>query len=232
MFLLEVGNLKENFARYFRVEAAVNEALKHEVYRVRHAVYCQELGYEAVNADHEETDAFDEHSLHIALRAQSSDRIVGCVRLVQTLDEAPEDALPFEGLCENAIDRTIIDPRQIDRRHMVEISRLAVLSDYRKRKGDNAGPIAISEEDLGTRDQPRFPYIPVGLYLGLRSCGNSRRGASFHPHRSKAGPPPGCARLPHTSDRTGDRAPGQTGTVSHLPEGIDGAPAGIHATSV
>lgn len=167
MFLLEVGNLKENFAKYFRVEAAVDEALKHEVYRVRHAVYCQELGYEAVNAVHEETDGFDDQSLQIALRAQSSGRIVGCVRLVQTRAEDLDQSLPFEHLCEDAIDRTIIDPRQIDRQHMVEISRLAVLSDYRKRKGDSAGPIAISDEDLGTKDQPRFPYIPVGLYLGL-----------------------------------------------------------------
>lgn len=167
MFLLEVGNLRENFAKYFRVEAAVDEALKHEVYRVRHAVYCQELGYEATNPEHVETDHYDDQSLQIALRAQTDNRIVGCVRLVRTRKDAPEESLPFEVLCENAIDRTIVDPQRIDRRHMVEISRLAVLSDYRKRKGDNAGPIAISEEDLGTRDQPRFPYIPVGLYLGL-----------------------------------------------------------------
>ena len=167
MFLLEVGNLKENFAKYFAVEAAVDEAMKHEVYRVRHEVYCQELGYEATNPDHEETDGFDAHSLQIALRAQASGRIVGCVRLVQTDPEDVTKPLPFEHLCETAIDRSIIDPACIDRRRMVEISRLAVLSDYRKRKGDSGGPIAISEEDMGTRDQPRFPYIPVGLYLGL-----------------------------------------------------------------
>lgn len=167
MFLLEVGNLKDNFAKYFMVEAAVDEAMKREVYRVRHEVYCQELGYEATNTEHVETDRYDSHSLQIALRAQSTGRIVGCVRLVRTRNDAPDDYLPFEHLCESAIDRTIIDPRRVDRRQMVEISRLAVLSDYRKRKGDSGGPIAISEEDLGTKDQPRFPYIPVGLYLGL-----------------------------------------------------------------
>lgn len=167
MFLLEVGNLKDNFAKYFTVEAAIDDARKREVYRVRHAVYCQELGYEAVNELHEETDDFDRHSLQIALRAQSSGRIVGCVRLVMTRADAPDEYLPFEHLCESVIDRTVIDPRLLDRRHIVEISRLAVLADYRKRKGDSDGPIAISAEDLGTRDQPRFPYIPVGLYLGL-----------------------------------------------------------------
>ncbi|MBU0603303.1 MAG: PEP-CTERM/exosortase system-associated acyltransferase [Gammaproteobacteria bacterium] len=167
MFLLEVGNLKENFARYFSVEAAVSETLKHEVFRVRHAVYCQELGYEPTNTTHEETDAFDARALHIALRAQSSGRIVGCARLVHVDPAAPDTPLPFETLCADAINRSLIDPAKVDRRHIVEISRLAVLSDYRKRKGDSAGPIAISEEDMGTRDQPRFPYIPVGLYLGL-----------------------------------------------------------------
>ncbi len=167
MFLLEVGNLKENFAKYFSVEAAVSDELKHEVYRVRHAVYCEELGYERTNPDAEETDAYDSHALQIALRAQSSGRIVGCVRLVLTKPETPEELLPFETLCAEAIDRSIVDPATIDRRHIVEISRLAVLSDYRKRKSDKQSPMEISEEDLGTRDQPRFPYIPVGLYLGL-----------------------------------------------------------------
>jgi hypothetical protein len=52
MFLLEVGNLKENFAASTSaVEAAVDDALKREVFRVRHAVYCQELGYERTNPD-------------------------------------------------------------------------------------------------------------------------------------------------------------------------------------
>lgn len=167
MFLLEVGNLKDNFSKYFAIEAAVDEALKHEVYRVRHAVYCQELGYERTNPNEEETDAYDARALQIALRAQTDRRIVGCVRLVQTEPDARGKPLPFETFCVDAIDRTIIDPAGIDRSRMVEISRLAVLSDYRKRKSDGSSPIAISDEDVGTRDQPRFPYIPVGLYLGL-----------------------------------------------------------------
>jgi len=167
MFLLEVGNLKENFAKYFSVEAAIDDALRHEVYRVRHEVYCEELGYEHTNSLHEETDQYDARALQIALRAQSSGRIVGCVRLVQTDPAAADLPLPFEVLCAEHIDRSVIDPSTMDRRHIVEISRLAVLSDYRKRKGDGGGPIAISDEDMGTRDHPRFPYIPVGLYLGL-----------------------------------------------------------------
>lgn len=167
MFLLEVGNLKENFAKYFSVEAAVNEALRHEVYGVRHAVYCQELGYEPTNSALEEVDQYDEHALQIALRAQATGRIVGCVRLVQT-DPADRDRpLPFEVLCADVLDRSVVDPAKVDRQHIVEISRLAVLSDYRKRKGDTAGPMVISDEDLGTKDRPRFPYIPVGLYLGV-----------------------------------------------------------------
>lgn len=167
MFLLEVGNLKENFAKYFSVEQATDEALKHEIYRVRHAVYCQELGYEPTNPEQEETDEYDERSLLIALRAQSSGRVVGCVRLVRTDPDHPEQLLPFEHLCADVLDRSIIDPQKMDRRHIVEISRLAVLPEYRKRKGDSSGPISISEEDMGTREQPRFPYIPVGLYLAM-----------------------------------------------------------------
>jgi N-acyl amino acid synthase of PEP-CTERM/exosortase system len=167
MFLIEVGNLKENFGKYFKVVAALDESLKHEVFRVRHAVYCQELGYEPTNLLAEETDDFDDQALHLALIQQASGRVVGCARLVRTLPGDASVPLPFERLCEHSINREVLDPRTIDRSNMVEISRLAVLSDYRKRKGEDRTPIAISDEDLGTREQPRFPYIPVGLYLGL-----------------------------------------------------------------
>ena len=47
-----------------------------------------------------------------------------------------------------------------------EISRLAVIAQFRKRKDDEKSPLSISDKDFGTPEQPRFPYIPVGLYLG------------------------------------------------------------------
>jgi len=50
---------------------------------------------------------------------------------------------------------------------MAEVSRLAVVSAFRRRKGENREPGSIHTGDFGTQEQPRFPYIPVGLYLGM-----------------------------------------------------------------
>jgi len=80
----------------------------------------------------------------------------------------PEDVdapLPFEILCRDTIDRSIIDPARLDRTHIGEISRLAVRSRYRRRRGEEHVSVGIGEEDFGSNDNPRFPYIPIGLYL-------------------------------------------------------------------
>lgn len=38
----------------------------------------------------------------------------------------------------------------------------------RPRKTRNSTPgVALSDDDFGTKDQPRFPYIPIGLYLAV-----------------------------------------------------------------
>lgn len=174
MFLLEVAELKENFGKYFEVGLALSEPLKHECYHIRHSVYCSELGYERTNSLAEEKDDYDDRSWHVLLKARRTDSYVGCARMVRVCPDAPLMPLPFERICEHSIDRSIVDPRQLDRNTMVELSRLAVLSDYRKRKGEEKVPISISDEDMGTTNRPRFPYIPVGLYLALLAIAKQR----------------------------------------------------------
>ena len=44
--------------------------------------------------------------------------------------------------------------------------RLAVVASYRRRKGEENSAVGISSEDFGTPQLPRFPYLPIGLYLG------------------------------------------------------------------
>ena len=40
------------------------------------------------------------------------------------------------------------------------------MSEFRRRKGEQHGEVTIGEQDFGDRGQPRFPYIPVSLYIG------------------------------------------------------------------
>ncbi|NMG46768.1 PEP-CTERM/exosortase system-associated acyltransferase [Azoarcus communis] len=167
MQLFERFNLGHGFRKYFEVVPATDEPLRHAVYGIRHEVYCEELKFEPERPNRMETDEFDRHSLHCLIRgSQAPHTLVGCTRLVLTNPDDPVAPLPFERTCEHTIDRKLIDPAKLPRDRIAEVSRLAVRASYRRRKGDDRAPVAISNEDFGEGDRPRFPYIPIGLYLG------------------------------------------------------------------
>jgi len=167
MHLPEFLNLGAGFAKYFRTVPAVNDELRRAVFGIRHAVYCDELGYEPPRPDHLESDPFDARSVHCLLESVRNGEFVGCVRLVLADAANPQSQLPFERLCEDSLDRSIVDPQGLDRTKIAEVSRLAVVSRYRRRKGEQKVPLGIDESDFGTPDRPRFPYIAAGLYLGM-----------------------------------------------------------------
>jgi N-acyl amino acid synthase of PEP-CTERM/exosortase system len=48
-----------------------------------------------------------------------------------------------------------------------EVSRLAIVAEYRRRKNEQGCTIAINDGDYGFDERRKFPYIPVGLYLGM-----------------------------------------------------------------
>ncbi len=167
MYLPEFLNLGAGFSKYFQALPALNDDLLRSVFRIRHAVYCEELGYEPARADGMESDEFDARAAHCLLQSVGNREFVGCVRLVMTDADEPWSPLPFERLCMASIDRAIVDPARLDRRKIAEVSRLAVISRYRRRKGERKVPLGIDESDFGSPDRPRFPYIAVGLYLGM-----------------------------------------------------------------
>ena len=165
MHLPEFLNLGAGFNKYFRALPAIDDELRRKVFAIRHAVYCEELGYEPSRPDRLETDEFDARSVYCLLQSIANDDFVGCVRLVLAGDD-PRDELPFERLCGSALDPSAVGQR-IDRTKIAEVSRLAVVSRYRRRKGEQKVPLGIDERDFGTPDRPRFPYIAAGLYLGM-----------------------------------------------------------------
>lgn len=159
-------NLADNFNRFFAVAPAVRDADKDAVYFIRHDVYARELGFEPVRPDERETDAYDARSLHCLMRtSEASARLVGCARVVLTDPQDRDSLLPFEKSCRDSLFRDQIDPAKLPREKIAEVSRLAVLSDFRRRRGEEHRPVAIDVSDFGDSQQPRFPYIPVGLYM-------------------------------------------------------------------
>lgn len=167
MFLADTFDLGASYRRYFQLVPAYSDALKDEVYRVRHQVYCEDLAFEAVRPDKREYDEYDSHSLHLLIRSVQTGEFVGCTRLVRARPSDPAYPFPFEKACAATLDRTVIDPGRQPRDAIAEVSRLAVVSQFRRRKEDNKkSSVTLSDADFGSPAQPRFPYIPIALYLG------------------------------------------------------------------
>ena len=146
---------------YFEVVPAFSDALKDEAYRIRHAVYCEELGYEAPQPDGRELDEYDAHSLHLLIRNVQLGEFMGCTRLVRARPRDPHYPLPFEKTCAATLDRSVVDPAVLAREAIGEFSRLAILARFRKRKGEEQPPAG-----LGDSPRPRFPYMLASLFLG------------------------------------------------------------------
>jgi len=88
-----------------------------------------------------------------------------------------ERALPIEGSGAWMAPRPLFDTH--GRPVVAELSRLAVLHEFRRRRGEQGMPINLADEDFGTSVRPRFPHIPVGLYLGALAIANQRAIASL-----------------------------------------------------
>lgn len=166
MFLFEMLNLAKGFRKYFDVEPAVTPQLQTRAYEIRHRVYCEELAFEPVRPDRCERDQYDTRADHILIRSVKADRFVACARVVRVDPADPSSQLPMERSCAKAIDRTIIDPERLDRNRIGEVSRLAIVPEFRRRRGEQHTAVAVSESDFGSADLPRFPYIQVALYYG------------------------------------------------------------------
>jgi N-acyl amino acid synthase of PEP-CTERM/exosortase system len=165
MLSSKIFNLGNAFKQHFEIVPAFSDALKEEVYRVRHQVYCEDLKFEPTRPDKREIDEHDANSLHLLMRSIKTNEFIGCTRIVLSRPEDPYYQLPFEKTCVTALDRSIIDPSKLPRQDIAEVSRLAVIAAFRRRKGEANSAVGISGRDFGTPDQPRFPFIPIGLYL-------------------------------------------------------------------
>jgi N-acyl amino acid synthase of PEP-CTERM/exosortase system len=160
-------DLGEGFRQLFELTPALDAASLDQVFRIRHDVYCRDLGWESVRENGRETDEFDRHSFHCLLRKRGTGEPVGCTRLILARPEDPAFPLPFEDSCKEVLDRSIVDPALLPRNTLGEVSRLAVMNTFRQRKGEALTAVSVTDEDFGERgSRSRFPFVPVSLYLG------------------------------------------------------------------
>lgn len=143
------------------------------VFRIRHQVYCEELGFEPHRADQLEQDEFDKNAIHCLLLHKPSQTYAGCVRLVLADSHAPELGFPFEQVCGHS-PRWALD--QAGRKRFGEISRLAITANFRRPRNfasaaEGVRPLPDARDEESRR---LFPSIAVGLYLAVAAMGLSK----------------------------------------------------------
>ena len=164
----DMRDLGESFRQLFELTPALDAASLVQVVRIRHDVYCRDLGREPLPDDGRESDGFDRRLFHCQLRRRGTTEPVGCARLILARPEDPDCPLPFEESCNEVLDRSLSDPARMPRDTVGEVSRLAVLNTFRQRKGESSSPSPVSDQDFGDRGPTtRFPFVPVSLYLGV-----------------------------------------------------------------
>lgn len=162
----DAKTISEHFSQYLKPQIADTEQLKHEVYKLRHNVYCEELHFEDVKASYEEFDEFDPRAIHCFVRHLNSNNLAGTVRLITS--GANNELLPIEQFCSHALTDPEVFPGKYRREEICEISRLAVPAAFRKREIDKyagAATGAINEQVFSQTELRCFPYIAICLYL-------------------------------------------------------------------
>lgn len=147
-----------------------------KVFRLRHQVYCEELGFEP-NCDSQlEQDVFDKNAIQCLLLHKPTQTYVGCVRLVLADSQAPELGFPFEQVCGHAVRWAFDQAGGTGRKQYGEISRLAITANFRRPRNfvtpPNGNPSKLDARDETARRL--FPSIAVGLYLAVAAMGLSK----------------------------------------------------------
>lgn len=173
---MESNRVVNEFRRYFGIVPAKTEALRQQAYRIRYTVYAEELGWEdkARFPSGYETDQYDQRSEACLLRHRESNQFIGCVRLIMARGEETAP-FPFELAMRDA--GHALDTRGFDADWRVsggEISRVAVISQFRRRRHERDYPDNPPDDEPEISPERRvFPHIAIGLYLGAAALGMS-----------------------------------------------------------
>ncbi len=167
---MDSNPIVDTFTKYFQTVRALTPQLGELAYNIRYQVYCQEFKYEPEEnfPDQQERDEYDQQSQHCLIIHKPTGIAAGCVRLIVAGKSNPSLPLPFERHCSHTLNPAIMDLSKLDRFSFGEISRLAVINRFRRRKTDEKKPVSIPDERVsGGGNRLPFPLITVSLVLSI-----------------------------------------------------------------
>lgn len=158
----------------FSLKLATDEHDRQRVYRLRHEVYCQEIGYTPPDCDSSgmELDPYDESALHCLMVHRRSGIDAGCFRLIlpNPDSEHSEPRLPLQAYAGTSLTHATLHPDRLPLEEMCEISRFATARVFRNRPirhetlDDARLTYAFSDEERRV-----FPLITISLFLATHA---------------------------------------------------------------
>lgn len=140
------------FDENFEVFLADTPESKEINYSIRYQVYCEEMGFE--NKDdfplEQEFDEYDNNSTHFIVRTRQTGQWIGAMRMILKKD----NLLPLEKHC--TLNTTIKDDLF---NGSVEISRLCLVKDVRRRITDSNHPLGLPAEDNEIKTGNVIPFL-------------------------------------------------------------------------
>jgi len=158
-------SVTDHYSKYFYTQKAMTPALKAQAFYIRYCVYCEELKKLSPKSATElqETDDWDSDSTHILLFHKTENKPIGNARVI-SIDQCSEKKLPIELYYQSAFDFTNAEIKSLREGKMGEISRMALLSDFRRRQCDRDYSVDTVDKHVDPNNR-RFPvnYLPMCL---------------------------------------------------------------------
>ncbi len=178
------SELMNHFQDYFQVTLAQTPDLIERIQRLRYEVYCREFHFEKDEdcPNKLEQDMYDPLSIHCLITHRATGVDAGCIRIVTPPASGVQTfVLPLERCCIQSITDTKWHPSYLPRDQIAEVSRLAVHTHFRRRRGESESPIGTKHFDsVSEKEQRTFPLLAVALFCaGCALMTIIKRGDAF-----------------------------------------------------
>lgn len=151
------------FQRDFQLKVAESAAEKLQTFKLRHQVYCEELGFEPCNIAGLETDEYDARSAHYLLQHRHSGIPAGTMRMITCNQTALK--LPVEQYFAGAFTADSLQPSKFQPETICELSRLALAADFRRQPGAANKALLPINSFQNVDMYGHYRYLAAALYL-------------------------------------------------------------------